>query len=357
MKAENKCEVLNSLTLFNTVGAELVEIFEAHGIHNYEDLLKVKNLEKKETLSPSLRDKAAKIVKSDSLQGFLERFENNYLKKRAECNEAHKKAKENFRKLKGVLPLLNDEFTEGFDVLDDITDFFGAENDEDIFVKLKTANKALFRENSKTKINEINLYGWLRRGELDFAKLEKHPYDKSRLAQWVDSGVWKLHLEDTKYFLELPQMFDNWGVGLVFVPYLPNTVYGAVRWMDGNPLIQISDRGKDLATCWFTLFHEIGHVLKHENIDVYEEDLNSDKTEKNRMEKDANKFANEYLFNGDDLRKEVFACKKAGTYVTAKELASKYNVHHMFASYWLRKAQHYAEFQTFVTINFADMYQ
>ena len=62
MEANVKPAVLNPIVFRNTVGAELVDILEARGIHNYEYLLKVKDLHTKEKLGKSLLKKLSNII-------------------------------------------------------------------------------------------------------------------------------------------------------------------------------------------------------------------------------------------------------------------------------------------------------
>jgi Mlc titration factor MtfA (ptsG expression regulator) len=105
-------------------------------------------------------------------------------------------------------------------------------------------------------------------------------------------------------------------------------------------MIQITDRGQDLSSCWFTVFHEFGHTLLHKNDDVFEGEINETKSSMTTKEKDTNKFANDYLFNGDNLRKDVFSMKNGKLPVMdAAGLAKKHNVHSIFSEYWLHKSQ------------------
>ena len=255
-----------------------------------------------------------------------------------------------------MLPLLRGEFTAGYDILDDIFDFFGVDSEKEIF---ETSEKqaALFRTQNKVEVDSINLHAWLRRGELDFKALNLPDYNEKGLMSWIEAREWMKHIEDVDYFKSLPSVLSCFGVGLVFVPSLPKTVYGAIRWFDNKPLIQISDRGHDLVSCWFTLFHEFGHAMKHKNVEIYEGGINESKAQQNQIEKDANKFANKYLFNGDNLRKAVFDRKRAGKFMSAKELAEEFNVQPIFASYWLLKAQYAPAFQSRIQIDFTSQYQ
>ena len=112
------------------------------------------------------------------------------------------------------------------------------------------------------------------------------------------------------------------------------------------PLIQISDRGP-----------EFSHAIKHKNIEIYEGGINDPKASHGDLEKEANKFANEYLFNGDYLRKAVFERKRNGIMMTANELAQEFKVLPIFASYWLLKAQYAPTFQRRIPIDFVSQYQ
>ena len=60
------------------------------------------------------------------------------------------------------------------------------------------------------------------------------------------------------------------GVVLCLVPPVPRLgVYGATRWINGTPVVQLSLLGKTDDQLWFTLFHELGHVLLHGQRDLY----------------------------------------------------------------------------------------
>lgn len=356
MAALEKIPVLNPLSLRNTVGGELADIFEARGIVDYENIIGVKNLRTKERLSDKILKKASDILNDNSLAEELSAFQAIYIKEKPVYMANYSQAKKAYTKLKKVLPLLRGEFNDGYDILDDILNFFGVDSEYEIF-ESSEKQAALFRSQNKTDVDPINLHAWLRRGELDFKAMNLPEYDEKMLTQWIDSKEWLNHIEDVEYFKSLPEKLAIFGVGLILIPYLPKTVYGAIRWIDNKPLIQISDRGHDIVSCWFTLFHEFGHALKHKNIEIYEGGINEPKASQGDLEKEANKFANEYLFNGDYLRKSVFERKRNGIMMTANELAQEFKVLPIFASYWLLKAQYAPTFQRRIPIDFVSQYQ
>lgn len=357
MTTRKKENVRNPMDACNTVGAELELIFRLHGIEDGARRMGLGNLAGKETLSPLQMEKACRILdRGEEFKLFLSRFQEEYMADKERAAVAYAKARKNFSRLKEMAFLLKDEFTSGVDVLDDILDFFGVDSEDEIFSESDKV-AALFRRQKTASVNPVNLKAWLRRGELDFAKLSLPEYDERALLAWIDGREWDRNIENPEYFRQLPSVLSSFGVALVLVPYVPNTVYGAVRWLDGHPLIQISDRGRDLATCWFTLFHELGHVIRHRNKEIYEVTLNESSESKNRMEAEANKFANYYLFNGDDLRKAVFANAHSNTTMMADVLARQYNVHPLFASYWLIRAQYHPTMQRRRHIDFGMDYR
>lgn len=80
------------------------------------------------------------------------------------------------------------------------------------------------------------------------------------------------------------------GVVLCLVPPVPGLgIHGATRWLSGTPVIQLSLLRKSDDEWWFTLFHEIGHVLMHASSDLY---LLGDDTD---VEREADAFASETL--------------------------------------------------------------
>lgn len=89
-------------------------------------------------------------------------------------------------------------------------------------------------------------------------------------------------------------LLRNCGVALTLVPAMPGLgTHGATRWIQGHPLIQLSDLWKCDDQLWFTLFHEIAHVLLHESNGLY---LNNDH---DALEKEADAYASRFLVPED----------------------------------------------------------
>lgn len=89
---------------------------------------------------------------------------------------------------------------------------------------------------------------------------------------------------------EAKELLRAVGVAFSLVPPIPGFgVYGATRWIAGHPVVQLSVRGKTDDQLWFTLFHELGHVLLHGHKTVFMHGAESDE------ENEADEFASNTL--------------------------------------------------------------
>ena len=94
---------------------------------------------------------------------------------------------------------------------------------------------------------------------------------------------------------QITSILNNCGVGILLTPYFSKTnVHGATRWVGNNPLIQLSTRGNAYDRLWFTLFHELWHILLHGKKDQFLE-YKDENYKNDPKEKEADEFAEEQL--------------------------------------------------------------
>ncbi len=149
-----------------------------------------------------------------------------------------------------------------------------------------------YRRQDGSGVKSEALATWLRCGELDSKKLSLNEFDGQKLRQRLIE-LRKMTKGYNNFFQDLQNTLSEVGVGLVCVPHFANTqVHGATRWIGDNPLLQLSIRGRDSDKFWFTLFHEIGHVLYHGK---KEEFLEYDKSVEDEKETEADSFAQRTL--------------------------------------------------------------
>ena len=115
------------------------------------------------------------------------------------------------------------------------------------------------------------------------------------------------------------------GVKLLYTPCLSRAyVSGSTRWIKGYPCIQISGYNKRYDIFWFTLFHEIGHILLHGKKDIFLE-RDSYSEDEQKKETEANRFSSNILLQPEEEREII----ENGNFSldVIKDYAMKFNTH------------------------------
>ena len=141
-------------------------------------------------------------------------------------------------------------------------------------------------------------------------------YEKSKLTPDYFFELVKLSYLDQGPLLAR-EFLNKGGIHLVIEKHLPKTHMdgAAVLLHDGSPLIALTLRYDRIDNFWFTLFHELGHVMLHLNEDNLEfiDELSDE--EATNCEAEANQFARDHLipeeYWNEDLIKDSTPPKEA----------------------------------------------
>ena len=156
--------------------------------------------------------------------------------------------------------------------------------------------KINFRKKDNISFNEKALYCFLRYGEIESNKIKGPNFNILNL---------KKKIREIRALANKP-FFDNYdkiketllscGVFLIYEPHLSCTYLKGVTYKPNSKraIIMISTKGKKDDIVWFTLFHEIAHLLKHSKKEMFI-DINT--LEKEQKELEANTFAKNILIN------------------------------------------------------------
>lgn len=132
--------------------------------------------------------------------------------------------------------------------------------------------------------------------------------------------------KDVKSIEKLPAFFANLGVHLVIVPALPHSCMdGAVFYSGANPVILLTLRYDRVDNFWFTLTHEVAHlVANHHGVHI---DSDLEKPSDVAAEQTADKLAGEWLL--DSATYEKFLSRSGHFYSreTIVSYASSVNRH------------------------------
>ncbi len=154
---------------------------------------------------------------------------------------------------------------------------------------------AAFRASNKVEKKIGAIAVWLRKGEIETEKIICAPFNKDSLKSSLKALRSLTNEEDPRAFTpRLIEICAAHGVAVAFVPAPPGCpASGATRWLTPTKaMLLLSLRHKSNDHLWFSLFHELGHLLLHgkkmffiENLDGLDEAL----------EHEADQFASKLL--------------------------------------------------------------
>lgn len=122
-----------------------------------------------------------------------------------------------------------------------------------------------FRVASRGESTSFALAAWLRRAEVSARGVEVSPFDAVGLKAALQGLVAVTVRPQLHWSAAASEILADTGVALVVQPHLPKSyANGATFWASPDKaVVVVSPRGSWADTFWFTLFHELGHVLLH----------------------------------------------------------------------------------------------
>ena len=150
---------------------------------------------------------------------------------------------------------------------------------------------ACHRTSTVGDIKEQYLKTWVLLGRRKAEKIKVGKFDAEKLEAFAPTI--KKHSFVNGGEKKLIEELEKMGVRIVFLPHFVKTrVDGAVTWVEGKPIVIMSLRYDRIDNFYFTLLHEIGHIIKHP-----EQDFQDDLTNRvdSKQEKEADAFASKAL--------------------------------------------------------------
>ena len=204
--------------------------------------------------------------------------------------------------------------------------FFGITGEEAYFNYYhKNVYEAAYRMSTQNKKNPFAVAAWLKQGEHLADQMKVPTYDVSKFKDALLEIKNVMAKQPTDFFSQLQSLCESAGVKVVHTPCLPSTqLHGSTRWLNDNPLIQLSNLYNRNDIFWFTFFHEAGHIIKHGKREVFVEGLKYS-AEEQIKEDEANEFAVKYTFTKSQEKEvlENIPLSKISIY----EFAEKFNTH------------------------------
>lgn len=195
----------------------------------------------------------------------------------------------------GAVPKL----TKGMDKVLALQKFFGVTSLNNVITLRRY--EAAFRCGAKKKERSPEaVAAWLRLGELRAREIDCAPFNKRRLEAAL-TEIRGMTMQPPDTFLPLlTDLLSGVGVAMVLFPHFPKTYAHGATFPIGREktVLMLSIRGKWADIFWFSLFHELGHILLHDRSKIIVEYDNGD-PKMQKQETEADGFASDILVSKD----------------------------------------------------------
>lgn len=255
-------------------------------------------------------------------------LQSNYDREIFEYNEAHNITSEEIKVLNNLKEVIQDfqnlglmkENESNSESVLSLRKILHVSNLNDI---PKLAEAAAFRIGEHAPVNPYVLFAWQRMCELytDDVAID-YALNIQKLRESLDEIKQTMFKKPNVMINELKEILGKCGIIFDIVPnYVGAPVQGYVKNLNDKLLLCITLRGKYSDIFWFTLLHEIGHIIDGDVKNVYV-DFN---TINNASELNADNFAKNTLLNADKYNDFVMK-GKYNSISEIKELANACNV-------------------------------
>lgn len=138
------------------------------------------------------------------------------------------------------------------------------------------------------------LAAWLRKGEIEAQKIDTRPFESTHLRALLAELRTMTVLPSRHVLPRLTAALARCGVAFVLLPHLPKThAHGATKWLTPEKALVIATtRGRWADMFWFSVFHELGHLLLHGRRATFVE---WERGKTDGQEEEADQFAAEQL--------------------------------------------------------------
>ena len=186
-----------------------------------------------------------------------------------------------------------DRGSSKIDTLRELLHFF-AVSDADALEEV-WLRPALYRRSQAFEADAGALAAWLRIAELEAAEIETQPFDAAACREAINKMRALSRLPGVEWLEPLRELCASVGIALVILKELPKCrVNGATRWLSPDrAMIVLSLRHRRNDIFWFTLFHELCHLVRHSKKETFIDAKGSGISK--QLEHEANTFATRVL--------------------------------------------------------------
>lgn len=173
----------------------------------------------------------------------------------------------------------------------------------------KQITRIACRRLAVTEKSDLALMAWAQEAKIKAREIVTEPIDIKKLMNLIPE-IRKMTLQKPVEFCNLlKEKLGKCGIALVFLPHLKGSFLQGASFMDGSKIVLgLTARGKDADKFWFSLFHELGHIILGH---IGQQDGTSDQDEKDADIWSRNelipieafkKFTGQHVFTTDSVK-------------------------------------------------------
>lgn len=113
-----------------------------------------------------------------------------------------------------------------------------------------------------TEKSDFALLAWAQEAKLKARNMETAPINIKKLISIIPEIRQMTVMKPKEFCPKIKEMLAECGIALVFLPHLKGSFLQGASFMDGNKIVVgLTARGKDADKFWFSLFHELAHII------------------------------------------------------------------------------------------------
>ena len=173
------------------------------------------------------------------------------------------------------------------------------------------------RKLSETEKSDFALIAWAQKAKIEARKIVTKPIDIATLIKVIPQIREMTMMAPKDFCPKLIELLANCGVAMVFLPHIGGSFLHGATFFDGNKIVVgLTVRGKDADKFWFSLFHELAHII-YGHVGKMEGTTEND-------EKCADEFAKNTLIPENQY--EEFINQNEYTKISITEFANKVSI-------------------------------
>lgn len=123
-------------------------------------------------------------------------------------------------------------------------------------------SKIACRRLAETEKSDLALLAWAQKAKLEARSIDTSLVDLKTLKKSLPEIRSMTTMDPSDFCPKLIEMLSSCGIALVFLPHIGGSFLHGATFYDGNKIVVgLTVRGKDADKFWFSLFHELGHIL------------------------------------------------------------------------------------------------